>query len=43
MTSLKDQLSHSIAMADQYEKMAKKLPGGYAGSVILKVTPPEVL
>lgn len=43
MTSLKDQLSHSLAMAEQYGKMAKNLPGGYSGGIIVKVTPPEVL
>ncbi|MCL6636030.1 MAG: hypothetical protein K6T29_09760 [Peptococcaceae bacterium] len=45
MTSLKDQLSHSLAMAEQYAKMAEKIPGTAAGlgSIILKVTPPEVV
>jgi len=45
MTSLKDQLSHSLSMAEQYARMAEKVPGasGSIGSIIFKVTPPEVL
>ncbi|MBO8169342.1 MAG: hypothetical protein H0Z35_09195 [Thermoanaerobacteraceae bacterium] len=39
LTSLKDQLSHALAMADRYANMARVS----GGSVLLKITPPEVL
>lgn len=39
LTSLRDMLSYALAMAQQYNEIAK-VDGG---SVILKVTPPEVL
>lgn len=45
LTSLKDQLSHALVMAEQYAKMSEKLPGvsKIEGGIILKITPPEVL
>lgn len=39
MTSLKDQLSHALAMSEKYSLMAKNS----GGSLILKLTKPEVL
>jgi hypothetical protein len=39
MTSLKDQLSYALSMAQQYTNMAKVS----GGSIILRLTPPEVL
>lgn len=39
MTSLKDQLAHALAMAQQYARMAKTS----VGSMIIKATKPEVL
>jgi hypothetical protein len=39
MTSLKDQLDYALSMAQQYANMAKVS----GGSVMLKITPPEVL
>ena len=41
MTSLKDQLTHALAMAEQYREMAKTSGTGGTG-VILKIKPPEV-
>lgn len=40
MTSLKDQLTHALSMAEQYQNMAKTKSGA---SVILNIKPPEVL
>lgn len=40
LTSLKDQLSFALAMAEKYSVMAKASGGG---SVILKLSKPEVL
>lgn len=39
LTSLKDQLSHALTMAEKYAMLAKT----NIGSVILKLSPPEVL
>jgi hypothetical protein len=39
MTSLKDQLSHALAMAEQYSSMAKSSSSG----MIFKLSKPEVL
>lgn len=39
LTSLKDQLAHALAMAQQYASMARMSGGG----VVLRLTPPEVL
>lgn len=39
LTSLKDQMAHALAMADRYADMAKVS----GGSIVLKITPPEVL
>lgn len=39
MTSLKDQLSHALAMSEKYAAMAKSS----GGSMVLKITKPEVL
>lgn len=42
MTSLKDQLAHALAMAEQYREMARRSSSGNIGA-ILKIKPPEVL
>ncbi|NSW90218.1 MAG: hypothetical protein HPY74_05985 [Firmicutes bacterium] len=39
LTSLKDQLAHALAMAEQYAGMAK----GTSSGLILKISKPEVL
>ena len=47
LTSLKDQLSHALAMAEQYTAMAETTgPAGSApvtSGVILKISKPEVI
>lgn len=44
LTSMKDQLAHALAMANQYADLAKTTAGGKVNSgAILKLTKPEVI